>query len=39
MSPWAAAASRALKVPGADRHALVLRGPGGGKVLAARWLA
>lgn len=28
-----------LKVPGADRYALVLRQPGGGKVLAARWLA
>lgn len=28
-----------LKVPGADRYALVLRQPGGGKVLAARWVA
>ncbi|TAD84772.1 MAG: DUF1223 domain-containing protein [Sphingomonadales bacterium] len=28
-----------LKVPGADRYALLLRQPGGGKVLAARWLA
>lgn len=28
-----------LKVPGADRYALVLRAPGGGAVLAARWLA
>ncbi|MFO6448260.1 DUF1223 domain-containing protein [Erythrobacter sp. NE805] len=28
-----------LAVPGADRYALVLRQPGGGKVLAARWLA
>ncbi len=28
-----------LKVKGADRYALVLRAPGGGKVLAARWLA
>lgn len=27
-----------LKVKGADRYALVLREPGGGKVLAARWL-
>lgn len=27
-----------LKVKGADRYALVLRQPGGGKVLAARWL-
>lgn len=27
-----------LKVKGADRYALVLRGTGGGKVLAARWL-
>ncbi len=34
----ALAASR-LKVPGADRYALVLRQPGGGKVLAARWIA
>lgn len=32
-------AASALRVPGADRYALVLRGPGGGKVLAARWLA
>lgn len=29
----------ALNVKGADRYALVLRAPGGGKVLAARWLA
>jgi hypothetical protein len=28
-----------LNVKGADRYALVLRAPGGGKVLAARWLA
>ncbi|WDA42250.1 DUF1223 domain-containing protein [Erythrobacter sp. BLCC-B19] len=28
-----------LKVPGADRYALVLRQPGGGTVLAARWVA
>jgi hypothetical protein len=28
-----------LKVPGADRYALVLRQPGGGAVLAARWVA
>ena len=28
-----------LAVPGADRYALVLREPDGGKVLAARWLA
>ncbi len=28
-----------LKVKGADRYALVLRAPGGGKVLAARWIA
>jgi hypothetical protein len=28
-----------LKVKGADRYALVLRVPGGGTVLAARWLA
>lgn len=28
----------ALTVPGADRYALVLRMPGGGKVLAARWI-
>lgn len=27
-----------MKVPGADRYALVLRAPDGGKVLAARWL-
>jgi len=27
-----------LKVAGADRYALVLRAPGGGKVLATRWL-
>ncbi len=32
------AASR-LKVPGADRYALVLRQPNGGKVLAARWVS
>lgn len=29
----------ALNVKGADRYALVLRAPGGGKVLAARWLS
>lgn len=34
-----ALAPQALTVPGADRYALVLRQPGGGKVLAARWLA
>lgn len=28
-----------LKVSGADRYALVLRKPGGGAVLAARWLS
>lgn len=28
-----------LKVPGADRYALVLRQPNGGRVLAARWVA
>jgi hypothetical protein len=28
-----------LNVKGADRYALVLRAPGGGKVLAARWLS
>jgi hypothetical protein len=28
-----------LKVAGADAYALVLRAPGGGKVLAARWIA
>jgi hypothetical protein len=28
-----------LRVPGADRYALVLRQPGGGKVLAARWVS
>ncbi|NCP14322.1 MAG: DUF1223 domain-containing protein [Sphingomonadales bacterium] len=28
-----------LNVKGADRYALVLRAPGGGKVLAARWIA
>ncbi len=28
-----------LAVPGADRYAVVLRQPGGGKVLAARWLS
>lgn len=32
-------APSALNVKGADRYALVLRAPGGGKVLAARWLA
>lgn len=32
-------AANQLKVPGADRYALVLRQPGGGKVLAARWVA
>lgn len=34
-----ALAADALRVPGADRYALVLRQPGGGKVLAARWVA
>lgn len=34
-----AVAAEALRVPGADRYALVLRVPGGGRVLAARWLA
>lgn len=33
-----ALAASQLKVPGVDRYALVLRQPGGGKVLAARWL-
>jgi hypothetical protein len=33
-----AVAARDLKVRGADRYALVLRQPGGGPVLAARWL-
>lgn len=33
-----AIAGQALKVPGADRYAVVLRQPGGGAVLAARWL-
>ena len=28
-----------LKVSGADRYAVVLRQPGGGRVLAARWLS
>lgn len=28
-----------LKVPGADRYALVLRKPGGGQVFAAKWVA
>lgn len=32
-------APASLAVPGADRYALVLRAPGGGRVLAARWLA
>lgn len=32
-------AASQLKVPGADRYALVLRQPHGGKVLAARWVA
>lgn len=32
-------AASQLKVPGADRYALVLRQPGGGKVLAARWVS
>lgn len=32
-------AASELKVPGADRYALVLRQPGGGKVLAARWVS
>lgn len=27
-----------LRVPGADRYALIVREPGGGKVLAARWM-
>ncbi|MEM6857011.1 MAG: DUF1223 domain-containing protein [Pseudomonadota bacterium] len=27
-----------LRIPGADRYAVVLREPGGGRVLAARWL-
>ncbi len=34
-----AIAPELLKAPGADRYALILRIPGGGKVLAARWLA
>jgi hypothetical protein len=33
-----ALAASQLKVAGADRYALVLRQPGGGKVLAARWV-
>lgn len=33
-----AIAPQTLKVPGADRYAVVLRQPGGGQVLAARWL-
>ena len=32
-------AASQLKVAGADRYALVLRQPGGGKVLAARWVS
>lgn len=32
-------AASQLKVPGADRYALVLRQPSGGKVLAARWVS
>jgi len=32
-------AASQLKVPGADRYALVLRQPGGGQVLAARWVS
>ncbi|MBA4008019.1 MAG: DUF1223 domain-containing protein [Erythrobacter sp.] len=32
-------AASQLKVPGADRYALVLRKPGGGQVLAARWVS
>ncbi len=31
-------AARDLATPGADRHALIVRGPNGGEVLAARWL-
>ena len=34
-----ALAARQLKVPGADRYALVLRQPDGGSVLAARWVS
>ncbi|MBX9701673.1 MAG: DUF1223 domain-containing protein, partial [Acetobacteraceae bacterium] len=34
-----ALAADQLKVPGADRYALVLRQPNGGKVLAARWVS
>jgi hypothetical protein len=34
-----AVAADALRVPGADRYAVVLRMPDGGRVLAARWLA
>lgn len=33
-----ALAASQLKVAGADRYAIVLRQPGGGKVLAARWI-
>jgi hypothetical protein len=45
VSDWAggkasvALAASQLKVAGADRYALVLRQPGGGKVLAARWVS
>jgi len=45
LSDWAGGkasvtlAADQLKVPGADRYALVLRLPGGGKVLAARWVS
>lgn len=45
LSDWAGGkasvtlAASQLKVQGADRYALVLRQPGGGKVLAARWVS
>ncbi len=45
IADWTGGAARvavdagALTVPGADRYALVLRMPGGGKVLAARWIS
>jgi hypothetical protein len=45
LSDWAGGkanvslAADQLKVAGADRYALVLRQPGGGKVLAARWVS
>jgi hypothetical protein len=45
LSDWAGGAASVtlaatqLRVPGADRYALVLRQPDGGKVLAARWVA